>query len=1006
MAGQLNSFVSPEGQKQLDQVIASLETMQKQILDLNKQQINLEIKTANSGSVADVVKNTQALTKAQSDLSSEMREYRKVQEALIPTQLKIEALDTEAAKTLAAYKVQLQEANRALREEAQANNATVQARRAATQARKDEVQAAKDLRALQEAERKETVAIQKAVEAAERKQVAQAKREEAEAQRQLNAEQKQENTNQIIQGLNGVWSVIRRIAYVLPGVGIAGIFAAIGTGLLSMVTGTNKFGSAAKDTSEDVDTLTGKVKALDHASAEYLKTIDEISSNYGKQAGSLNSLKAIIEDSTLTYKQRNDAVMELQKEFPEYFKNLDREKVLNGEVKISYDAVLFSIERRARATADASKLAKLYGEMEEMNIELEKERTGNSFIYTQGQTIGLKERIRLKQEEINDTQKAIQSINEESAAASRLGYFASETARKQFEASQKRVPLDNQNAAGLKSQIAQLEDQIQFAKIGSKELSNLIEQRKKLQALLDSIERKKDPKTHDFTNDILKAQQDFTKQYYDELSKQLEIAATNQKLIADDQKLGLKERLDAFMQYEKLHLDAQETALNGEFIQTSQALDKIEKIEQKSASKRTDQEKKLLLEKSALMQKLVAIDAQAELLRVQNAGETQKGIKTIRDQEVKDAIDGLTEIKDINADAQAKALMTNQQAYMDGNINFRKYKQEEARINHEYNQELYTAELEYLQREKELLQEQGADTTQIDKQITAIKKQQYDEDFKNFDQIQQKKEALRKKELDGWRQLGQAVLEFAKTVISGNYQKQIDALQSKNDQIEKNKQLELDAIDASNKSDEEKAKLKLQLDAQVAKQEEDNTRRINEIKRKQAVADKAASIARIVEQTAIAVITGLAEGGPVLAAIYAALGAVQLATVLAQPLPQYWKGTNNAPEGLAWVGERGSELKIERDGKMSLTPATATLDYLTAGTKIIPAEQTNEILRSLAFTQLMTPQERVYTNDDVVDALSTQTKSIVQELRKQSRKQADNKLNWELFKQVKGNGIR
>jgi len=47
---------------------------------------------------------------------------------------------------------------------------------------------------------------------------------------------------------------------------------------------------------------------------------------------------------------------------------------------------------------------------------------------------------------------------------------------------------------------------------------------------------------------------------------------------------------------------------------------------------------------------------------------------------------------------------------------------------------------------------------------------------------------------------------------------------------------------------------------------------------------------------------------------------------------------------LAWVGEKGSEIKIAPDGTASLTPNVPTLDYLQAGTKIIPHEQSMKML--------------------------------------------------------------
>jgi hypothetical protein len=70
---------------------------------------------------------------------------------------------------------------------------------------------------------------------------------------------------------------------------------------------------------------------------------------------------------------------------------------------------------------------------------------------------------------------------------------------------------------------------------------------------------------------------------------------------------------------------------------------------------------------------------------------------------------------------------------------------------------------------------------------------------------------------------------------------------------------------------------------------------------------------------------------------------VQIAAVLAKPIPNYFVGTDNAPEGLAFVGERGQEM-IEKDGKFALTPNRPTLTYLEQGTKVYTAEETKRMI--------------------------------------------------------------
>lgn len=120
-----------------------------------------------------------------------------------------------------------------------------------------------------------------------------------------------------------------------------------------------------------------------------------------------------------------------------------------------------------------------------------------------------------------------------------------------------------------------------------------------------------------------------------------------------------------------------------------------------------------------------------------------------------------------------------------------------------------------------------------------------------------------------------------------------------------------------------------------------------ELRRKQAVNDRNQALFNIATNTAMGIMSVLSTGGGtryadfgisagILTALVAATGAVQAGMVLARPLPQFYKGTDSSPEGFAWVGERGSEGKITPDGRFSLIPGGAHVDYLERGTKIIP----------------------------------------------------------------------
>ena len=129
---------------------------------------------------------------------------------------------------------------------------------------------------------------------------------------------------------------------------------------------------------------------------------------------------------------------------------------------------------------------------------------------------------------------------------------------------------------------------------------------------------------------------------------------------------------------------------------------------------------------------------------------------------------------------------------------------------------------------------------------------------------------------------------------------------------------------------------------------EDKTARKNEelekkkakLKEKQAKFDKLNSIAQVGISTALAIMNMMKSAPwPVniaMAAIAGAMGAVQLATIIATPLPKYAKGTGYHKGGPAIVGDGGVPEVITYGGNAWITPDEPTLVNLPAGASVIP----------------------------------------------------------------------
>lgn len=199
-----------------------------------------------------------------------------------------------------------------------------------------------------------------------------------------------------------------------------------------------------------------------------------------------------------------------------------------------------------------------------------------------------------------------------------------------------------------------------------------------------------------------------------------------------------------------------------------------------------------------------------------------------------------------------------------------------------------------------------------------------------------------KKQLEEIKQMSldlkDALIEFANTLFDARIANIDNDIA--NTEAYYQKQIELAGEDKRKKELLEKESEKKTSDLEKKKREE---------QRKQAIFNKAVSIAEIGMNTAQGIMKAYAQTGPiagsVFAAIISALGAVQLATVIATPIPKYKHGRKGGKKELAYVGDGNvSEVIESKDGKAVLTPNRATLTMLEEGDKV--HKNTDEYFKS------------------------------------------------------------
>jgi hypothetical protein len=151
---------------------------------------------------------------------------------------------------------------------------------------------------------------------------------------------------------------IRQAAYLIPGIGIAGIFNLIGEAVVSLAGNLFKAG-------DSFDALAQKAKLA--------QTVQEAADkDAGKRLTDLKLLYAATQNVTLSTKQRTDAVIALQAEFPDAFKNISQETILNGGAAKSYDDLTKSILATARATAAKTQLDQLAAQQLDLDFQRQK----------------------------------------------------------------------------------------------------------------------------------------------------------------------------------------------------------------------------------------------------------------------------------------------------------------------------------------------------------------------------------------------------------------------------------------------------------------------------------------------------------------------------------------------------------------------------------------------------------------------------------------------------------
>ena len=364
------------------------------------------------------------------------------------------------------------------------------------------------------------------------------------------------------------------------------------------------------------------------------------------------------------------------------------------------------------------------------------------------------------------------------------------------------------------------------------------------------------------------------------------------------------------------------------------------------------------------------------------------------------------EVEEIAKSAAARQVVRNAQytselkelekAFASGLIQREEYEKAKAEMTERFSVETASAAISSLEQQLEVedlsaddreaiaekLQKAKADlaNAEADAEIAAIKRVA-DEEEKSY---QKRMENARQ-----WMEISSDAIGTIGGLMTAMYEGDINDIEEKQEANENAYNADVERIESLVESGvistEEGEARKRAAEAETAKKNEELENEKVKLQQKQAKWQKGVDIAQAGIATALAITRALPN--LVLAGIIAAMGAVQVATIAATPIPAYKDGTKNGGHigGLAIVGDGGKQEVIVYGGKGWITSDTPTIIDLPKGAEVYPDVNTFESM-SLNLTPLSETRENPVVVNDYSE-LSREMKGVRSELRKMARQQ-------------------
>lgn len=617
--------------------------------------------------------------------------------------------------------------------------------------------------------------------------------------------------------------------------------------------------------------------------------------------------------------ERKKAVEELKKQYPSYFKNISDENILAGKAADSYQRLSNAILASAKARAVQDRLV----EQAKQKLDLEDQ-------------LAEKEEKRAKLESARDKMKA-QYESSQGAAM--------DTARDMYGKLNKQVE-------DLDKEIGSLLNQLYQADKASKEIASSIN--------IGDVTF--DPHSADKASDDLMQYMKGIRSKMADLSVSL-IEDEHQRNIAAIEK-GYNDQIAAIKGYSE-----EENKLREMLAQ--ERMQKIAKENEEYTKKLAEADEKRIEEKKKHTDEILRLEEEQSSLRIAATSTGYKELENIvtanyakglmsrkeydeamRELEKKAAneqlqiqIDAAEKMIEI---AEASGVVSNQQIEI-LRESIRAMKAEIGSINADDQLEKAEEQQEITRRNFEALKGYSSELKDLASDIDSPFAGIFEGMDKGFSIISDKISGVWNELTDGEKikkttEMWGAMVNGIGSMISSIYERQIEAVEAEQDMNEKAGEEEISRIEALEErgaiTTEEAEARKRAAEDKTAQKNAELEKKKAALRTKQAKFEKATSIAEAAIQIAGGILQTIKQLGfpaaiPMIAAL-GAMGAIQLATIIATPIPKYAKGTDSHKGGLAVVGDGGVPETVITDKGAYITPSVPTLVDIPRGAKVIP----------------------------------------------------------------------